>query len=433
METITAPSGLWDHIDFILSEDAVIDLKSLNMLTSARGYTLFDVTNGGTLYMPSLEDARQVVFDLDAGATVSVDDPDDGKDPPPATYSSTGLWASAYHSHTRYWPLFKASGAGTKLDLSSVTSINAGFNDGDGDDYNIQQITASYGGKIDLSGVETITAPVRMEDRLDFMVEGGLLVLGNLNTEGSSKVTVTGIASDLEMVHLEPGDVVIAGELLVKGNLNPGGHTDITVTGIESNPETATLDVEGDIILNNPNTLILSEATLKVGGDLQFSFTDEEEEFKAADSIVHFDGSGCQLLEVGGLDVDVYVEYLPNDNFGFGQLIVGQEAEPTIMRLRDSVDNGNGFECHTEKEVLYLFGLGESDPNGLFIHPGSTLMLDGVNLYALRNGVWVHINSLFPEGEDEITYDGGGSIQKGCPNVKLAGDVDGSGQGGHPR
>ena len=432
VETITGPSGLWDHLDFILSgEDSEIDLALLNTLTSTRGYTLFDVTNGGTLYMPSLEDARQVVFDLDAGATVSVDDPDDGNAPPPATYSSTGLWASATWSHTRHWNLFNVSDAGTLLDLSSVVSINAGFNDGDIDDYNIHRITASSGGKIDLSGVETITGPVRGEDRLDFIVTGGLIKLGNLNAVGHTYFTVTGISSVLETAALEGEDEVFPGQIHVFGNLNPEGSTDITVTALESGPETAILEVEGDVILNknSPTTLVLSEATLKVGGDLWFSLTDEEK-FKAADifnpntinSIVHFDGSDKQLLEVGGLDVDLMWEILSNDNFGFGKLIVGQEEQATEVILRNCLDNGNG------REALFLFGLSDSDPNGLYIHGGSTLVLNGINVYALRDGERVHINALFPSGVNVITYDGGGTIKKfgECEgDFDYDGDIDG--------
>jgi hypothetical protein len=419
VETVTAPAGLRDHIDFMLSGAAsVIDLESLHTLTSVRGSTRFAVTNEGTLYLPSLESANQVTFELNTGATVSVDDPSDGKDPPPAVYSSTGLWASALYSHTRYWELFNVSGAGTLLDLSSVLSIDAGFNDNDGDDYNIQQIIVWSGGKIDLSAVETITAPTRAEDRLDFEITGGSIVLGNLSTLGSSKVTVTGL-------DLGPVDGVTAGELIVNGDINPDGPSDITITGIGSDPKTATLEVVGEINLNDPTILNLSEATLSVGGDLQFSLTDEEH-FKAVDAIVHFKGSGTQLLEVGGLDVDIYVEMLPNGNFGFGQIIVGQEGTPTAVRLRDEIDNGNGYACWTQKEALYL-GIGENYQEGLIINEDSTLVLDGVNLYVYDNGTWVHVNPLLPEGIDEIPWTGGGTIKKGCTNIKLAGDVNGDG------
>ena len=352
---------------------------------------------------------------------------------PAPWYSSTGLWASATWSHTRHWNLFNVSDAGTLLDLSSVVSINAGFNDGDIDDYNIHRITASSGGKIDLSGVETITGPVRGEDRLDFIVTGGLIKLGTLNAVGHTYFTVTGISSVPETPALEGEDEVFPGQIHVFGNLNPEGSTDITVTALESDPETAILEVEGDVILNknSPTTLVLSEATLKVGGDLRFSLTDEEK-FKAADifnpdtinSIVHFDGSDKQLLEVGGLDVDLMWEILSNDNFGFGKLIVGQEEQATEVILRNCLDNGNG-----RREALFLFGLSHSDPNGLYIHEGSTLILNGINVYVLRDGERVHINALFPSGVNVITYDGGGTIKKfgECEgDVDIDGDIDGS-------
>ena len=47
-------------------------------------------------------------------------------------------------------------------------------------------------------------------------------------------------------------------------------------------------------------------------------------------------------------------------------------------------------------------------------------------MYALRDGVRIHINSLFPPGVNEINYDGGGTINKG---VACKGDFDDDGDG----
>ena len=405
VQTITGPSYVYDWIEFNVSDDASINLDNVDAInTSSRGRTHFNVTNGASLSLPNLVTARNVIFNLSVGGEAYVNGIE------AIDYSSITLTANngSYTVATYWWDLFTASGPGTFLDLSAVESINAGY-DQNSNDINRQRITVSDGATIDLSGVQTITGPSYVYDWIEFNVEGGLLVLGNLNPEGNTYVNVTAKtnseASDLE----DKGDI-ISGEVRVFGDLGPNGPREATVTGLYSDPATGILDVKGNVVLDNPTTLVLSNATLKVGGDLQFSLTDEEK-FKAADSIVHFDGSGCQLFEVGGLDVDIYVEYLPNDNFGFGQLIVGQEGQPTVVRLRDAWDNGNGFACSGEREALYL-GLGAIDPNGLRILGGSTLILDGVNLYALEEGEWVHINSLFQPDENEIEYDGG-FIQKG--------------------
>ena len=103
------------------------------------------------------------------------------------SYSSTGLMGTAGGSgNPRSWTydLFTASGAGSLLDLSSLQSLNAGFNDGDGADRNTQRIRVWDGGRIDLSGVQTITAPYQQwDDQLQFSVTAGSSIdLSSLHT-----------------------------------------------------------------------------------------------------------------------------------------------------------------------------------------------------------------------------------------------------------
>ena len=116
---------------------------------------------------------------------------------------------------------------------------------------------------------------------------------------------------------------------------------------------------------------------------------------------------------------------LSNDNFGFGQMIIGQEGQATTVSLQDDIYNGK--QC--KKEALYLFGLNDGATNGLSILGGSTLILNGIKVYARQNGEMVNINSLFLPGEDTIEYDGG-FIQKGIAacegDFNSDGDVDGS-------
>jgi len=370
LTTVTAPSQWDDRIEFTVNGNASINLSSLGTIaTAGRGQTKFIVSNAVSLSLPALQTASHVMFDVSSGSTVTADGS-------PAAYSSTGLFTNGNSN----WTLFSAANPGTLLDLSALQSLNAGFNDGD-TSYNatVHKITASDSGIIDLSGLTSVATPVQPDDRLE------------VNISGEGK--------------------------LILGTLCEAGRTPFTVNG----PNT-TLEVQGDVcFLNDPVTLTMSEATLKVSGDLPFSFTNEEN-FVAGDSIVHFNGDSEQLMEVGGLNVDVMVEFLTNDNFGFGQMILGQIGQPTVVRLIDEADNGNGFIGCRQSEALYLFGLGEDDPNGLKIVGGSTLILDRINLYALEEGEWIHINKLFLPGEKRIFY-GDGFIEMGA----VPGDTDANG------
>ena len=137
-----------------------------------------------------------------------------------------------------------------------------------------------------------------------------------------------------------------------------------------------------------------------------------------------FDGSDPQFLEVGGFNIGT-LEPL-NCNFGFGQLIVGQPGQSKEVHLRDAYDNGNGHDlCGEGREALYLFGV-DSDPNGLVINNGSTLVLDALDIYVRQNGGFIHINDLFGEDEMEISFDGG-IIRKGSPFPDADSDGDGYG------
>ena len=41
------------------------------------------------------------------------------------------------------------------------------------------------------------------------------------------------------------------------------------------------------------------------------------------------------------------------------------------------------------------------------VFDGSTLVLDGINVYAMEDGSWVHLNNLIAEGEAEAAFSGG--------------------------
>ena len=95
------------------------------------------------------------------------------------SYATTGFAATA--------TLFDTTGAGSLLDLSTLTSINAGFNAFAG--AQVQTISATSGGTIDLSNLTTVTTPFRETfDLIQFVVGTG----GTINLDALTTTTVAG-------------------------------------------------------------------------------------------------------------------------------------------------------------------------------------------------------------------------------------------------
>ena len=133
--------------------------KSLTILDDARIYgTITSV--GGVLEAGALDAefrGNKAQITASGGAQIHVAS---------STYSSTGLNTSWYT-----YTLFSAAGtdgngAPTLIDLSSITHLNAAFNDGRNDHATAQQIQATGGGRIDLSGLQTIAGAAHSSDRL---------------------------------------------------------------------------------------------------------------------------------------------------------------------------------------------------------------------------------------------------------------------------
>lgn len=128
-----------------------------------------------------------------------------------------------------------------------------------------------------------------------------------------------------------------------------------------------------------------------------------------------------QFLEAGGEDVGTSATASTNNgNFGIGRLEIGQPGAPTSVHVLDLFDNGN--RGSNDYEALYLYGLGGLD--GLFIHPGSTLVLNDVDIYARIRGVMTHLNALFPYGSSVIQVGENFVVQGDA----LAGDYNSDGK-----
>ena len=396
VQTITAPVDIEDRLDITMSDAAsMIDLSGLETLTSAsQGGVRFDLSNGATVSLPSVTSLHQVSFFLDTQAGLIAD-------VMPAAYSTTG-WTGG-------GTIISVLDAGTILDLSGVVTLNAGYNSPSGFTQ-VQTITAAGGGLVDLSGVQTITAPVDNEDRLDIVVGSGSII--KLGLDDGVSLQSAG-AGDIR-ISISTDGVIQTGTLQASA-----GTTVIFVDG------SGVLDVDGSLLL--ASTIRFSAATggtIAVSGPcLTFTHTDENA-IPLGDVDVRFDGQGAQRLEVGGSDVGP--QALPNDNFGFGQLVVGQDAQVTTLRLTDALDNGNRLGGNPE--ALYLYGA--NGENGLRILGDSTLLIPAdINLYAFDTVVMnlVHINAGLTLGDPPTTFDTG-FVQLVQPCA--VGDIDCDGQVG---
>jgi hypothetical protein len=306
------------------------------------------------------------------------------------SYASTGLLLASY-------TLFSADGAGTVLDLSSLQSINAGWNDNNGGAY-VHTITATAGGLLDLSGVQTITAPYRTEDRLDVIAESGAII--DLSALQAAQSAGTGHARF----------VVGGAAMMLFGDLTVSGLMDVALTDI-----TSVLDVAGNLLLDSGTFSVTAGAQVTVGKNFAFRYTTEAN-MDVQSGIVQLVGQAPEFLEVGGSDVGIP----PGTglNFGIGQLVVGADNVATVVQLMETIDNGN--RNGSTPEALYLYGLG--GPDGLRILGGSTLRLNALHCYAKLQAAWVLLNDLFPQGEVEIPFDNG-FIRRDA-GTQLVGDLN---------
>ena len=288
------------------------------------------------------------------------------------SYSSAGTLASA--------TLFSASDASSLLDLSSLQSIAANFSLYSG--VQVHTISATNGGAIDLSSVQSVLGPaLETQDRLDFVV----------NTDGTMDL------SSLQQVTTGNGKVqfnVSSGGSMTLGDLVVTPRVTLSVDGATSQVEAGHLHMDA-----TGSFAVTGGATLTLGGNFGYDFTSEGS-FNGTAALLELAGTGPQWLEAGGEDLGV--NGATSGNFGLAQLTVGTAAQATTVVLVDMIDNGNRT---SPREALYLFGSGGVD--GLHVLGGSSLVLGDINVYALIGGTMTHINGLFGAGETSIAFDGG--------------------------
>ncbi len=428
LETITSTN--MGQTGFVLSGDVSVDLSSLQTITSPglRGKTRFQLSNGATLSLPSLQTVEQVTLSVSGGASLHAAGSQQ------AVYDTTGLWIDS--CGTQLVPVLTATGAASILNLPSVRTFDAGFSDNpDPCVATVQQIIASDNGAINLSGTASLICPVKVEDRFELIANtGGLIDVSSLEAISGGPGRLNVVLNTGGELRTGPWNEVT--ELVTIDLTNAGAPTDPTTTLHAFGNLTATtaatvsidllhantrLDVDGSLVTgDNIDIIAPSGGTISVGGHFFFTHT-VENELMLGDAIVRLDGSGTdqapQVLEVGGLDVDVICSLLSNDNFGFGQLVVGNDGQPTVVELHDDISNGNSGGGN--REALYLFGLGPSRcdgaQNSLRLLGGSTLVIPAsINAYAYvfedelgHSDEFVHLNALLEVDGDPLPYDEG--------------------------
>ena len=186
-----------------------------------------------------------------------------------------------------------------------------------------------------------------------------------------------------------------------------GGTMTFTDLYLTSNSSLSIADSDSSVSVNR--TLFMQGGAISLAPNSTLTLTKHfsnsntsETTLAAQFATIRMNGTGTQFFEVAGLDLGP-VTPGNNNNFGIGQLVIGDIGRASYVQLLDVFDNGNRGQ--RSNEALYLFGLG--GPDGLVLLGGSTLFLDNINVYARENGQWVHLNALFGTSNSVIPYSGG--------------------------
>ncbi|MFO0963708.1 MAG: hypothetical protein U0625_12520 [Phycisphaerales bacterium] len=166
--TLTIPTGSAVSMPSVVSvTNSTVSVATSGSLSAPnlldfRGNSM-TISSGQTLVFPGFQNIDNSRFIVQGGAHFSA---------PVTGYSTLGYATGA--------TILSSSGVGSLLELASVQVLNAGFND-NWNGSSVQSVVASAGGRIDLSGVQSVIAPVEGNDRIDFnMSASGLIDLAEL-------------------------------------------------------------------------------------------------------------------------------------------------------------------------------------------------------------------------------------------------------------
>ncbi|TVS08217.1 MAG: hypothetical protein EA423_01890, partial [Phycisphaerales bacterium] len=374
---------------------------SLPSLTATAGTSLFSVADGTELTLPALASMSGATLQIDDGGTIEApmlaSFTNGFVDINPARFLFTPDFQDvtnsrffvrsgatfdrvAAASYTGNFgqtntDVFLATDAGSVLDLSSLSSLS--LPSGAGGTTITFAVTASNGGRIDLSNLTTIQGAGGNNWARFNVLSGGQMQIGAESMTGRVMFRADGTSSILRFL----------------GSVRLVPSVDLQLLGV------STMSVAGNFLFEHTNA-----STLRL-----------------SDGVLHMNGSGAQKLEVGGADLGLPSGSI-DPNFQIGQLVVGDADQSTAVVLVDMNDNGNRGP-NAEPEALYLQGFPSDD--GLRVLGGSTLYLNGLDAYAVIAGDWIHLNALVPAGQTRVDFDGGW-IDLGAPFECIA-DINGDG------
>jgi len=391
VKTLVAPSASANALAFSATSGGVIDLSQLQQtagLTLNTGNTNVGA-DAGTVLLGPLQKANRLFVNLQNGSLMTVGGYGGVADISNSTFTVAGgsrldgATLKGDYSVRGFTggTVLSASGAGSVLDLSGLRSIDSGA--ANVNFAYVNTLAAADGAQIKLAGVTAVATPQSASNALTFSA------VGKASIDLSALQTFS-----------NPGQLNF--------NVNTGGsmqlHGMSAGQGVHFNLADAdsTLAFGGSLALLSGSTAVGGAGTrISTSGSFSFQQT-VESQVNLELATLQLVGSAPQTLEVGGKRLATLSGVtLVHDNFALGQLQVGRDGVAGTVTLVDAIDNGN----RSSPEVLYLNG--GTGVEGLRILGGSTLVLAGLDVYALHGGQWSHINDLFTAGQTTIAYDQG--------------------------
>lgn len=402
------------------SAGAIVDASGLTDFT----FGAVELTgNGSTFLAPNIkviDGSRLVlregaVFELAANPTT-----------PNGDFTYTAFFPAVHNQfHPSRTPTIISSGADTLVDLHRLVGVSVELGSpgllGTG---LFGEISALDGGVIDLSGLEYLEAsPTGGVPGMDASA-----MFINVDSGGKMLFESPIFLQAVKIFVADAGSRLSADSFVLQGGSFPIGPAASDGNSLFMN-DGGTIEVRERFSFHHSDIRGISSETIsRLRDDVNtaisgLSFVEGGVDMNRG--VIHFVGSGLGKMEVAGgefLGFDVDGRPLVPEgraDFGIAQLVIGTEEEAKVVELENLVLN-SGLGTH--REALYLWGFGDGLPDfgggpigdglgsSLVIHDGSTLLIPewiDVVYFDAALEQFVHINSLFSPGIEQIPFDGG--------------------------
>ena len=394
LQTIANAGGEDDYLSINVSTGGSMNLSSLNAINMTGGNdnttVEFNIGAGISQSLPSLANADRLRINLDAGSSFSApnltrltksaiavsagrtvttgtltnidntrisvaDGISFGSIAPGTAVASVYYWAGDYD-------LYSATGAGSTLNLSGISSLVIGTNTGQ----NTVNIAARNGGVINLSGLTTIGVYSGQDETINFEITGAGSSI-NLN----SLSTITGNGNTNDRTRFTIG----AGRSLNLPALTSAARVDFNLAS--------------GATLTAPNLVTLTQTTLNISAAAPFTFG----------NITDFDGT--RILAAGGAtvsgfaDTDYVMAYYYGGNFTMLSATgVGTQLNlPGVQRIRYATNTGSNIMAVEAVDggtinlsgVTNVSNLDGQDDTLNFLTAGTGSAINLVNLATITN------------------------------------------------